>query len=152
MTQVTVMTIDEIIEAFDLLDDWEERYRYVIELGKSLPGLRADQRNETNRVKGCASNVWLVTHVGGDPSNPILTYEGESDAHIVKGLVAVTLAFYSGKHARDIIREDAFELFRKLGFEQHLTPQRSNGVRSMIDRIRRDAGTALAGAQVTQKA
>ncbi|QCI66512.1 SufE family protein [Phreatobacter stygius] len=144
------MTIDDITEAFALLDDWEERYRYVIEIGRSLPELRPDQRNEDNRVKGCASNVWLVTHVG-DGANPILTFEGESDAHIVKGLVAVTLAFYSGKHAVDIVGQDAFELFRQLGFEQHLTPQRSNGVRSMIDRIRRDARRAVSADQAVLK-
>ena len=139
----TSMTIDDITEAFALLDDWEERYRYVIEIGRSLPTLTAEQRNETNRVKGCASNVWLVTHVGPG-ADPVVTFEGESDAHIVKGLVAVTLAFYSGKTASRIVAEDAFELFRTLGFEQHLTPQRSNGVRSMIERIRRDARAALA--------
>lgn len=142
----TTMTIDDITETFALLDDWEERYRYVIEIGKSLPVLQPEQRNEINRVKGCASNVWLVTHVGAG-ADPIITFEGESDAHIVKGLVAVTLAFYSGKTASRIIAEDAFELFRTLGFEQHLTPQRSNGVRSMIERIRRDARQALAAAQ-----
>ncbi|QCK88776.1 SufE family protein [Phreatobacter aquaticus] len=145
MTAATLPTIDDITEAFALIDDWEERYRYVIELGKNLPTLTPEQRNETNRVRGCASNVWLVTHVSQPGPDAVLTFEGESDAHIVKGLVAVTLAIYSGHTARFIVDTDAFELFKSLGFEQHLTPQRSNGVRSMIDRIRRDAQGALAG-------
>lgn len=144
MTEIAVPSIDEITDAFDLIDDWEERYRYVIEIGKQLPLLRPDQRTEETRVKGCASNVWLVTHVKDSGPDAVLSFEGESDAHIVKGLVAVTLAFYSGRSARWIVDHDAFELFRSLGFEQHLTPQRSNGVRSMIDRIRRDAQQALA--------
>lgn len=144
MTTDALPTIDDITDAFALIDDWEERYRYVIEIGKNLPTLTAEQRNETNRVRGCASNVWVVTHVAGKGPEAVLTFEGESDAHIVKGLVAVTLAYYSGRTARFIVDHDAFELFRTLGFEQHLTPQRSNGVRSMIDRIRRDAQAAIA--------
>lgn len=145
MTQLAVPPIDEITDAFALIDDWEERYRYVIEIGKQLPGLQESERTEDNRVRGCASNVWLVTHVAGTGPDAILTFEGESDAHIVKGLVAVTLAYYSGQTARWIVDHDAFELFRTLGFEQHLTPQRSNGVRSMIERIRKDAASAMAG-------
>lgn len=145
MSQATLPSIDEVTEAFSLIDDWEERYRYVIELGKALPPLRPDQRTEDNRVKGCASNVWVVTHVRDPGPDAVLTFEGESDAHIVKGLVALTLAFYSGRPARDILASDAFELFRSFGFEQHLTPQRSNGVRAMIERIRADARAAMAG-------
>jgi cysteine desulfuration protein SufE len=144
MTELTVPAIDEITDAFALIDDWEERYRYVIEIGKALPTLRPEQRTEATRVKGCASNVWLITHVKNPGPDAVLSFEGESDAHIVKGLVAVTLAFYSGQSARWIVDNDAFQLFRSLGFEQHLTPQRSNGVRSMIERIRRDARAALA--------
>ena len=143
MSTLAVPPIDEITDAFALIDDWEERYRYVIEIGKQLPELKDSERTETNRVRGCASNVWLVTHVAGHGPEAVLTFEGESDAHIVKGLVAVTLAYYSGRTARWIVEHDAFELFRSLGFEQHLTPQRSNGVRSMIERIRKDAASAL---------
>jgi cysteine desulfuration protein SufE len=144
MTEATVPPIDEITDAFALIDDWEERYRYVIELGKQLPALQPDHRNEDNRVRGCASNVWLVTHVANPGPDAVVSFEGESDAHIVKGLVAVTLAYYSGRPARWIVANDAFDLFRSFGFEQHLTPQRSNGVRSMIDRIRKDAVRAMA--------
>lgn len=145
MTATAAPTIDEIKEAFALIDDWEERYRYLIEIGKQMPPLRADERSEDNRVKGCASNVWLVTHVDRPGPEAVVSFEGESDAHIVKGLVALTLAYYSGRPAREIAEDDAFPLFRSFGLEQHLTPQRSNGVRSMIERIRRDAGRALAG-------
>lgn len=145
MSQLAAPAIDEIKEAFALIDDWEERYRYLIEIGKALPPLAADERNEANRVKGCASNVWLVTHVADRGPDAMMTFEGESDAHIVKGLVALTLAFYSGRPAREVATDDAFDLFRSFGLEQHLTPQRSNGVRSMIERIRRDAAEALAG-------
>jgi cysteine desulfuration protein SufE len=144
MTDAAVPPIDEITDAFALIDDWEERYRYVIELGRQVPPLQPAQRNEDNRVRGCASNVWLVTHVANPGPEATVTFEGESDAHIVKGLVAITLAYYSGRKARWIVDHDAFELFRSFGFEQHLTPQRSNGVRSMIDRIRRDAQRAMA--------
>lgn len=144
MTSTAAPTIADIKDAFELIDDWEERYRYLIEIGKQLPGLRAEERNEDNRVKGCASNVWLVTHVEHPGTDAVMRFEGESDAHIVKGLVALTLAYYSGRPAREIVADDAFNLFRSLGLEQHLTPQRSNGVRSMIDRIRRDAQRAMA--------
>jgi cysteine desulfuration protein SufE len=143
MSQLAAPAIDEIKEAFALIDDWEERYRYLIEIGKALPPLAADERNEANRVKGCASNVWLVTHVADRGPDAMMTFAGESDAHIVKGLVALTLAFYSGRPAREVATDDAFDLFRSFGLEQHLTPQRSNGVRAMIDRIRRDAAEAL---------
>ncbi|MDP2801355.1 MAG: SufE family protein [Phreatobacter sp.] len=143
MSQLATPAIDEIKEAFALIDDWEERYRYLIEIGKALPPLAAEERSETNRVKGCASNVWLVTHVADPGPDAMMSFAGESDAHIVKGLVALTLAFYSGRPAREVATDDAFDLFRSFGLEQHLTPQRSNGVRSMIDRIRRDAVEAL---------
>lgn len=144
MSQTALPSIDEIKDAFALIDDWEERYRYLIEIGKALPGLPEAQRTEDNRVKGCASNVWVVTHVDRPGPDAVIRFEGESDAHIVKGLVALTLAYYSGRPAREVATDDAFGLFRSFGLEQHLTPQRSNGVRSMIDRIRRDAAAATA--------
>lgn len=145
MSQTALPSIDEIKDAFALIDDWEERYRYLIEIGKALPGLLETERTEENRVKGCASNVWVVTHIDRPGPDAVITFEGESDAHIVKGLVALTLAYYSGRPAREVATDDAFGLFRSFGLEQHLTPQRSNGVRSMIDRIRRDAAMATAG-------
>ena len=132
-------TINEIIENFELLDEWDDRYRYLIELGRELPPLAEEAHNETNRVKGCASQVWLQTHVASTPQGPVLTFAGDSDAHIVKGLVALILAIYSGHTASEILKMDALEIFSSLGLKDHLTPQRSNGVRSMVERIRRDA-------------
>lgn len=136
-------TIDDITETFSLIDDWEERYRYVIDLGRHAPPFPEEARTEENRVLGCASQVWLVTHAGEGP-DPVLTFEGDSDAHIVRGLVAIIVAFYSGKRASEILARDATTLFAELGLSEHLTPQRSNGVRSMVQRIRRDATDALA--------
>ena len=136
--------INEIIENFGFLEDWEDRYRYLIELGKDLPDLSESERTEDNRVKGCASQVWVVTTIDHSGLEPILSFRGQSDAHIVKGLVALTLALYSNKTAREILSIDALDLFRRLGLAEHLTPQRSNGVRSMVERIRRDAIAASA--------
>lgn len=137
--------LDEIIETFSLIDDWEERYRYVIDLGRHAPPFPEECRTETNRVLGCASQVWLITEPGDGP-DPVLRFRGDSDAHIVRGLVAIIVAFYSGKRASEILARDATTLFAELGLSEHLTPQRSNGVRSMVERIRRDAQEALARA------
>lgn len=130
-----------IIDNFDLLEDWEDRYRYVIELGKTLPPLPEDEKNEDNRVRGCASQVWVVTDVDRSGAEPHLTFRGDSDAHIVKGLVALILTIYSGHTAKEILNIDALDIFASLGLKDHLTPQRSNGVRSMVERIRRDAAS-----------
>jgi cysteine desulfuration protein SufE len=139
--------IDEIVDNFSLLDEWDDRYRYVIELGRTLEPLPEAEHNETNKVRGCASQVWLVTHVTPDDgAGPVLTFEGDSDALIVRGLVAILLAVYSGKNARDILATDALALFDSLGLRENLTPQRSNGLRAMVDRIRADADAALAAA------
>jgi cysteine desulfuration protein SufE len=141
------MTIDEIIENFSLLDDWDDRYRYVIELGRTLVPLPDPARVEANKVQGCASQVWLTTAVKPDgPAGPVLTFVGDSDAHIVRGLIAILFAVYSGKSASDILATDAVAVFERLGLREHLTPQRSNGFRSMVDRIRADARAALAEA------
>ncbi|MEQ1933495.1 MAG: SufE family protein [Fimbriimonadaceae bacterium] len=136
--------IDEIIENFALLDEWDDRYRYLIELGRTLPPLPEAARNDANKVQGCASQVWVSTSLGPQgASGPVLRFEGDSDAHIVRGLIAVLFALYSGKSAKEILSSDAIALFEKLGMREHLTPQRSNGFRSMVDRIRRDATAAL---------
>jgi cysteine desulfuration protein SufE len=141
------MTLDEIIESFEFLDDWDDRYRYLIELGRSLDPLPEEAHTDENKVRGCASQVWLQTSVARNVDGvPVLNFLGDSDAHIVRGLVALTLAFFSGHTAKEIIDADAPALFKRLGFEQHLTPQRSNGLRSMVDRIKRDAAAALAAA------
>jgi cysteine desulfuration protein SufE len=139
--------IDDIIENFTLLDQWDDRYRYVIELGRELPGLPDSKQTEANKVRGCASQVWLTTHVKpGGAAGPTLTFEGDSDAHIVRGLVAILIALYSGKSANEILATDAIALFDRLGLRDGLTPQRSNGVRSMVERIRSEANAALATA------
>jgi cysteine desulfuration protein SufE len=141
------MTIDEIIENFSFLDDWDDRYRYVIELGRGLSPLSDAARTDANKVQGCASQVWLATHVEPDgAAGPTLTFAGDSDAHIVRGLIAILFAIYSGKSARDILSTDAVSVFEQLGLREHLTPQRSNGFRSMVERIKADAHSALAPA------
>ncbi len=138
-------SIDEIIENFDLLEEWDDRYRYLIELGRTLPPLPDAARSDANKVQGCASQVWLSTTVKANGSTgPVLAFDGDSDAHIVRGLIAILFALYSGKGAKDILSTDAVALFEKLGLRDHLTPQRSNGFRSMVDRIRRDANSAMA--------
>ena len=140
-------TIDEIVDNFTLLDEWDDRYRYVIELGRTLPPLADSAHIDANKVQGCASQVWLLTHVKPDGGRgPTLTFEGDSDAHIVRGLVAILFALYSGKSAREILAIDALALFDRIGLRENLTPQRSNGLRSMVERIRREANAALAAA------
>jgi cysteine desulfuration protein SufE len=140
-------TIDEIADNFSLLDEWDDRYRYVIELGRTLAPIDEAARIERNKVQGCASQVWLVTTVEPNgAAGPTLTFAGESDAHIVRGLIAILFALYSGRSARDILATDALGLFNRLGLREHLTPQRSNGFRSMVERIRSDARSALASA------
>ncbi|HLN36731.1 MAG TPA: SufE family protein [Xanthobacteraceae bacterium] len=136
--------IDEIIDNFSLLDEWDDRYRYLIELGRELPPLAAEAHNEANKVRGCASQVWLDTSVRPNGAGgPVLTFVGDSDAHIVRGLIAILFAMYSGRSAKDILATDAVALFEKMGLREHLTPQRSNGFRSMVDRIHSDARAAL---------
>jgi cysteine desulfuration protein SufE len=135
-------TIDQIIENFSLLEEWDDRYRYVIELGRLLHPLTERDRIEANKVQGCASQVWLSTMVHSAADEPVLTFSGDSDAHIVRGLVAILLAMFSGKHTGEILSADAGALFERLGLREHLSPQRSNGFRSMVERIRTDAQAA----------
>jgi len=136
--------IEEIVGNFSVLDDWDDRYRYLIELGRDLPPLSQAAHNDANKVQGCASQVWLDTTVRPNgASGPVLTFEGDSDAHIVRGLIAVLFAIYSGKSASDILTTDAIKLFEGIGLREHLTPQRSNGFRSMVERIHSDARAAL---------
>lgn len=138
--------IQTIIDDFAFLDEWEDRYRYLIELGRDLAPLPEAAHNEANKVRGCASQVWLESRIEQTPSGPVLHFLGDSDAHIVRGLVAVALAFFSGRPASEIVIADAQALFRQLGLAEHLTPQRSNGLNSMVNRIKADAAAALAGA------
>jgi cysteine desulfuration protein SufE len=142
------MTLDAIRSDFALLDDWEDRYRYVIELGRGLAPLPDALRTEANKVRGCASQVWLDSSVRrpSPTSAPLLEFQGDSDAHIVRGLIAILFALYSGKTAEEILGADANAVFAELGLKEHLTPQRSNGFFSMVERIRRDAQALAAAA------
>ena len=137
-------TIDDIRDNFSLLDDWDDRYRYVIELGRTLEPMPEAEHTAANKVQGCTSQVWLSRAVDRSGPEPVLTFKGDSDAHIVRGLVALALAIHSGHSAAEILATDAFAIYERLGLAAHLTPQRSNGVRAMIDRIKRDAQTAAA--------
>lgn len=134
-------TLEDLAAEFDLLGDWEERYRYVIELGKELKPLTESEHSEANKVRGCASQVWLVTEPQGDGS---VRFRGDSDAHIVRGLIALLLRLYSGRRPAEILAFDAKAAFEKLGLSGALSTQRSNGLASMVARIRRDAELAAA--------
>ncbi|TKT81213.1 SufE family protein [Aquamicrobium sp. LC103] len=138
-------SIDDIKDDFAFLDDWEDRYRYVIELGNDLPPFPEAARDDAHKVPGCVSQVWLDT-ARSDGPDPVLIFVGDSDAHIVRGLVAILLALFSGRKASEILATDAESLLRSLGLDEHLTPQRANGLRSMIRRIRQTAEAALAPA------
>ena len=135
--------IQTIRDDFAFLDDWEDRYRYIIELGNELPPFPEEARDAQHKVQGCVSQVWLLTHRTQEP-DPVLTFDGDSDAHIVRGLVAIMLALFSGKRAGEIGRIDAEGVMAELGLDEHLTPQRANGLRSMVKRIKRDAEESLA--------
>jgi cysteine desulfuration protein SufE len=141
------MTIDDIRENFELLEDWDDRYRYVIELGRTLEPMPEAEHSAANKVQGCASQVWLSKKVErGNVGEASLKYLGDSDAHIVRGLIAILLILYSGHTPQQILSTDAIATFNEFGFREHLTPQRSNGLRAMVERIRADAREALAAA------
>ena len=142
------MTLADLRADFELLDNWEDRYRYIIELGRNLPPMPDELKTEASKVRGCASQVWLVSHVKPAPSGSgqVLTFEGDSDAHIVRGLIAILFVIYDGKSPSEIAGHDAEADFGDLDLKEHLTPQRSNGLASMVERIRADARASLAGA------
>lgn len=135
-------TIEDILESFSLLDDWEDRYRYVIELGRELPPFPEAARDDAHKVPGCVSQVWLLTK-HGEGRDPVMTFQGDSDAHIVRGLVYILTTFYSGKRASEIRDGDIEKVLKTLGLDENLTPQRSNGLRSMVERIRQEAENIL---------
>jgi cysteine desulfuration protein SufE len=141
------MTIDEIRENFSLLDEWDDRYRYVIELGRTLAPMPEEEHSAANKVQGCTSQVWLSRKLDrAGNGEPRLHYLGDSDAHIVRGLIAILLTLYSDRTPKEILATDAAAIFDEFGFREHLTPQRSNGLRSMIERIRSDARETVATA------
>ena len=139
-------TIEQISDDFTFLDDWEDRYRYVIELGRTLAPLADADRTPENKVRGCASQVWLKTSIVAGKDGPRLRFIGDSDAHIVRGLVAIAIALFDGKTAREILGINAQAVFDRLGLSQHLSAQRSNGLRSLVDRIKADAEASLVAA------
>jgi cysteine desulfuration protein SufE len=140
-----VASISDIRSDFAVLDDWEDRYRYVIELGRALKPLPDALRTDANKVRGCASQVWLATAAEPDGNAPRLTFRGDSDAHIVRGLIAILFAIYDGRTSAEILAADPELIFAELGLKEHLTPQRSNGLASMVARIRADAAEAMGG-------
>ena len=133
--------LNDLAAEFDLMGDWEDRYRYIIDLGRDLAPLAEGERSEANKVRGCASQVWLTTEPGPDGG---LDFRGDSDAHIVKGLIAILLRLYSGRRPREILAFDAKAAFARLGLAGALSAQRSNGLHAMVERIRRDAREAVA--------
>ncbi len=136
--------IETIRDDFAFLDDWEDRYRYVIELGHALEPLSEAAHNSANKVQGCVSQVWLEREArNGAGGRTVLHFRGDSDSHLVRGLIAIAIALFSDQAPEEILATDALAVFRSLGLERHLTPQRSNGVRAMIERIRADAAAAL---------
>ena len=137
-------TIAALKEDFSLIDEWEDRYRYVIELGRGLTPLADADRTPRNKVQGCASQVWIAAHDEKDGKERRLVFTGDSDALIVKGLIAIIFRLFSGRRPSDILTTDAGALLDELGLREHLTPQRSNGVASMVARIKSDAKAALA--------
>lgn len=137
------MDIDEIIENFQFLDDWDDRYKYLIELGSALPDFPIDQQTPENKVQGCVSQVW-VTVEKSSGQDPVLKFHGGSDAHIVSGLVAITFAIFSNKKASEILETDEKQIFDSIDLSEHITPQRSNGLRSLVERIRLHAQQAIA--------
>ncbi len=135
-------TFDEIAENFEFLEDWEERYRYVIELGKDMPALPENLRNAATKVDGCASQVWIAPSLEDGPDGQILHFRGDSDAHIVRGLIAVLHALLSGRSTAEIVSEDAEAAMARLGLDQAISKQRSNGLKAMIARLKALAGQA----------
>ncbi|MET0273570.1 MAG: SufE family protein [Phenylobacterium sp.] len=133
--------LKDLADEFEVLGDWEERYRYVIDLGRELAPLSDAERSEANKVRGCASQVWLVTEPQADGT---LNFRGDSDAHIVRGLIAILLRLYSGRSPAQILAFDAKAAFESLGLSGALSQQRSNGLASMVARVRRDAEVARA--------
>ena len=143
MSEPNVPKLEEIVGNFEFLDDWEDRYRYLIELGRTLPPYPDDARDEAHLVRGCASQVWLDTEREGE-GDPVLRVRADSDAHIVRGLVALALSAYDGKRASEIGAFEIEPVLKQIGLDEHLTPQRANGFASLVGRIKGEAAAATA--------
>ncbi len=145
------MKLEDIMSDFEFLDEWEDRYRYIIELGRTLETLSDADRTGDNKVQGCVSQVWLATRTqpNGAGDGPRLSFIGDSDAHIVRGLIAILFSIYCDKRADEILAINALSVFARLGLQDHLTPQRSNGFAAMVERVRFDARVSMENAPVT---
>ena len=135
-------TLDDVLEGFEFLDDWEERYAFIIDLGKEIPEFPEDERREANYVHGCQSQVWLIHHY--DEGSGKLYLLIDSDAIIVRGLAAIILVALNGKSPRDLLATDIDELFEQLDLFRHISPTRGNGLRAMVGKIRDIAATEAA--------
>lgn len=135
---------EDIAETFDFLDDWEDRYRHVIELGRAMPPLEEAFRVPATKVEGCASQVWILPEIAGEGPQAAFTFRGDSDAMIVRGLIAILRALYCGLTVEEVLRVDAAAELARIGLHDHLSSQRSNGLRAMVERIRRLAGAEVA--------
>ncbi len=138
-------TFEDIVDTFEFLDDWEDRYRHVIEMGRAMPQLDDVLKVAATKVDGCASQVWIVPKIQGAGPQSVLDFDGESDAMIVNGLIAILKVLYAGNTVEKALKIDALAAFARLGLDQHLSAQRSNGLRAMIERLRivsRAANTA----------
>jgi cysteine desulfuration protein SufE len=132
--------INEIIENMEFLDNWEDKYKYIIELGQAINDFPEDLRNTNTKVNGCVSQVWLHSTASINSQNEkLINFIGDSDAFIVKGLIAILISIYTDKKPNEILEIDPQDIFKKFGLEEHLSPQRSNGLVSMIQRIKNDA-------------
>ena len=136
------MDIDEIIENFEFLDDWDDRYKYLIELGNALEPFADDSQSAQNKVQGCVSQVWVTSHPE-DGEDPVIHYKGTSDAHLVRGLIAIAFAIFSGKKASEIVKLNEREVYAKIDLSDHITPQRSNGLNALVARMKSDAAAAI---------
>lgn len=136
------MSVEELVESFEFFDDWEERYAYVIDLGKKLPPMPDEEMVEANKVRGCMSQVWLVCEKDDSSNPPVLTFRANSDAFIVKGLIAILMELFDGQTARYILDTDAIAVMGRIGLDQHLSPNRRNGLVAMVERIKKFAAAA----------
>lgn len=136
------MTIDDLIDNFDLFDEWEEKYKYIIDLGKKLPDMPEAEKTEESKVRGCMSQVWLTSHDNADDPK-LISFNADSDAFIVKGLIAVLMIIYNNKGASDITSIDAIAILSEIGLDRHLSPNRRNGLVAMVERIQKIASSKL---------
>ncbi len=127
-----LQSLDQVIETFSLFDDWEDRYRYLIDLGKSVPEMPDSDKTEANLVRGCTSRVWMTSEI----RDGVFHFDADSDAHIVKGLIGLLMVIYQGRALAEIKAIDVDDIFAKLGLEQNLSPNRRNGFFSMVERIK----------------